>query len=500
METNSYEQMVRYVHGAIAVVLLVQACSIRSEHGEAEHQVNRVDTVQLDSSNFNFGIFNNRSEPISFTMQLDGTFPMRTDELHQHIIENGDLHVDTLKRTWEYVCDRTFHYNSQSTGNWVHDPYLQVNSTGGGLCDDRSSLLVSMWNALGYTGRVMGLGGHAVAEVYDGKRWLLFDPDHEVFYTDNEGRVLGIVELIERKGEGVNVQANEEIQRVIWDSERPGRHRVLDVYFTTEDNRDETEFSLGFNPFSDPVFRLPPNCSINFLRTGFTDDHWIACAELMPGVSGDLAVPFVPYAAIGKATLTVGDRMVELGGGLQALPQDKFHDRLHVVSVDSSTLVFYYINPKLFPSANKHIVELQGEIDELEVKPVGPKPLVIDRARYFGYLIDAHSNQFAPFFDSLAIDMFLKAPYDSYAHFLQQDSTLDNDARERLLSSFQTDLDAAIRSVGFDSEHWRSSVQKHFPQSAIILFLSLRYGMAEHMNLLFSSEGDHLQLLLPKHE
>lgn len=97
---------------------------------------------------------------------------------------------------WKFMWENTHHdaplfeFND-ANGDDLHDPIRFLNSYGGGLCDDRGSVMAALASmaGIGYRQHALrALNGHMMSEIYASDRWQLIDVDLGVFYLDRENQ------------------------------------------------------------------------------------------------------------------------------------------------------------------------------------------------------------------------------------------------------------------------------------------------------------------------
>ncbi|GJM21690.1 MAG: hypothetical protein DHS20C15_16050 [Planctomycetota bacterium] len=133
---------------------------------------------------------------------------------------------------WRFLVLNRDHGQPAHEGAELHDPVKLLNVYGYGLCDDAANAFAHLARAAGLEARVWGLGGHVVAEAFFDDAWHLFDPDHEVYYRDASGEILGVEDLVARP---------EQLAAAV---RLPGRAaysldtaRVTEIYASAGDNQ-----------------------------------------------------------------------------------------------------------------------------------------------------------------------------------------------------------------------------------------------------------------------
>lgn len=99
------------------------------------------------------------------------------------------------RKAWRFLTARAYFYTPFTGSDQQHDPLLFVNSLGYGYCDDFATVLAKIWQWQGYESRVWWLNGHVVPEIEVNDRWMMFDGDFGLYYTDRAGDVASVTEL-----------------------------------------------------------------------------------------------------------------------------------------------------------------------------------------------------------------------------------------------------------------------------------------------------------------
>lgn len=99
---------------------------------------------------------------------------------------------------WKFLVDWRYHYDPAEQGDELHDPVKFLNVYGYGFCDDCATNFMVLARKAGLQSRVWGLSGHVVAETFYDGQWHMFDPDHQVFYRNRQGKIAGVEELAEQ--------------------------------------------------------------------------------------------------------------------------------------------------------------------------------------------------------------------------------------------------------------------------------------------------------------
>ena len=150
----------------------------------------------------------------------------------------------------------TWHDDLVTTKSWAYSPYILINSFGGGLCGFRSAALTNILKSLGYKAKSWSLNGHVVTELNNGEKWILLDPDLEVYYYNSNNEIASYNEICKNLGIITN-PVNPLLK-----SDMPGfaeaySDKTAGLYSSIQDNE---EFDTGFDSFfetSELYFYLP---------------------------------------------------------------------------------------------------------------------------------------------------------------------------------------------------------------------------------------------------
>lgn len=111
------------------------------------------------------------------------------------ILKPGMSSEEKSLAIWKFLVDWRYHHTPAESGDELHDPVKFLNVYGYGFCDDCATNFSVLANRAGLQSRVWGLGGHVVGETFYDGRWHMFDPDHQVFYRNQQGVIAGVEEL-----------------------------------------------------------------------------------------------------------------------------------------------------------------------------------------------------------------------------------------------------------------------------------------------------------------
>ncbi len=157
------------------------------------------------------------------------------DSIVKHICANAKSDREKAEALWKFVIKKVKHWYPVTGDNECHDPVKLINIYGYGLCDDSARALAGLWQTAGLKSRSRGLGGHVVPEVYYDNEWHVYDPDHRVFYSKQDGTVAGIEYLAD----------HPEIIENTKDPTGYNSKKMANLYATKENNNPTHGITLG---------------------------------------------------------------------------------------------------------------------------------------------------------------------------------------------------------------------------------------------------------------
>lgn len=305
-----------------------------------------LDTIIYLNNDFNsISISNDTDSVATFTLKINGVFPLSIDEILDSIkrIEVAENLTD-YKAAWKFVARATFYTKPLTENNWQHDPVLFVNSIGGGFCDDRSSILAAIWERQGYETRVTILDGHVVSELFVDNHWEMYDPTLYLFYEDND-KVLSVNEL-------------EKKPKIIRRGKVRGR-KFAKYYETTIDNRDITDWSLDTKT-RDVTFTLPSHSK--FILTRFNDKP-LAIIELSEKSKGKIETPFVPAFIEGRVVISMLEEQSTIETGRKHFFNlENTNRQLTINYVFKKARIYLRINPLLPFLTQRNALSLESNL------------------------------------------------------------------------------------------------------------------------------------------
>lgn len=149
---------------------------------------------------------------------------------------------------WDFVRTARQHYYPSQQGSETEDPVKLANIYGYGYCDDAATALAWLATAAGYQARVWDLNGHVVPELSYGGEWHMLDPDEEVYYFDDQGKIASVEWLAAHPETIANLQGGK----------RAATAHLAEFYRTIADNHLEKVDKEIQGPIHQMTYSLRP--------------------------------------------------------------------------------------------------------------------------------------------------------------------------------------------------------------------------------------------------
>ena len=314
-----------------------------------------------------FSIHNNHNFPVTFRIKINDLFPLNFEEIKKIISLNASKEdIPTPQSAWQFVVENTFTVlPAYTTENWQHEPLLFLNSIGGGLCDDRASVLAAIWRAQGDSSRVIGLEGHVVPEIYKNNKWQMYDPSLEIFYCDSNSLILSVGE-IENSPERIFLSdCNHAKLNSLFHKKNSISNYFLSLYVSKENNKDVTDWHLDYQSYLND-FVLPSYSTLQIL---FDKENNLTsiCVKLNISSNGKLQIPLVPYIAKGIFEFTIQNEKISTNGTNYQFPEKKFVNEIYIEKVLQASEIHYLVNPKLKYLKHQNNIDIKAT-EPLETK------------------------------------------------------------------------------------------------------------------------------------
>jgi hypothetical protein len=459
----------------IALTALFFGCNPQSEKTEVEIIQNIEFVFDGDCNTLDF--INHSETPVRFEFSINNRFPI-TDSFILTDIAALAKHknVHETEAAWMYVINSTYHAPPYSMKNWQHVPSVFIGSIGGGFCDDRASVLVSIWKMLGYKARVVALSGHVVSEVFHKGTWQMFDSDEKVYFCDKSGAVMSVDDIASE------IKLPTQLQERICSSaffcqasiDTASAARYLHHIRSTSDNQDATEWHLNYQSSNRSWFYLPSNCSLSFISN---DGIHIgqAILKLAENSTGTIDLPFVATNIRGGIKTN--------GNTLSGIVSDE-NALLPIIVSEClpNTEIEFIINGKLNV--------FTGSINSLAINSNNPIQVLTERVKSQ----QPHYQEAYLFFDTIM--HFQRADLTPLPMFKRGKQLINNLSLRYILfnklapttgrdttSALQISCDSLLLEFGPTFEELLLENQ---PKSIHYLFLAHTYGQNHHLKALIN--------------
>ncbi len=255
-------------------------------------------------------------------------------------------------KAFRFVCDYTWHDDLVTTKSWAYSPYILINSFGGGLCGFRSAALTNILKSLGYKAKSWSLNGHVVTELNNGEKWILLDPDLEVYYYNSNNEIASYNEICKNLGIITN-PVNPLLK-----SDMPGfaeaySDKTAGLYSSIQDNE---EFDTGFDSFfetSELYFYLPVGARLTmaFNKKISFGNYAFAELSLPDSFTGKIPVCLVIAGVTGNGKVKYNGVDFNIGDFVVndiINKNDRLSSEIEIVENKGDIKIYYYVNPVVF--------------------------------------------------------------------------------------------------------------------------------------------------------
>ena len=106
--------------------------------------------------------------------------------------------TDRALAIWEFVVKHRYHFMPATSGEEVRDIIKFLSIYGYGFCDNSARTLARLADEVGLMGRIWFLQGHVVPEIKADGRWMLLDPDLQLYFNDpaDPKHIYGVEDLV----------------------------------------------------------------------------------------------------------------------------------------------------------------------------------------------------------------------------------------------------------------------------------------------------------------
>lgn len=394
MNTSNVHEIFR--HGSKALLLFLCAflvtCGSNSDKvgSNVTDSDSNLTNVSITQNTSSVRITNNGSSTVEFTVVINGKSFYATDDDVINEVRNMSAEYEDEpfhRKLWRYLISNRYHFEPYTEAIWAHWPVLFLNSIGFGFCDDTASLFYTLATRFGYKARVWYLyssdftTGHVVTEIWIKDHWEMYDPDMQVYYWNEMGRIAGVEELADNPLLIINPINPFPLAHFSWsafDSENPSMpyaysQEMADIYLRKESNESTTPPSQqgDVSKFDHP-FSLPPKAYLEFpvqtdLRLRSIYDTDIPSYGLMKLVlpkdwSGSVKMPFVIISINGSGSVSLNNEVFEIGSpAINDLLNDRSAFIYETLIINSFTdiEILFLVNTTRFNIDNISSIEIK---------------------------------------------------------------------------------------------------------------------------------------------
>lgn len=326
--------------------------------------------IEFNQINSTLSIENKSSKLIYLSFSLNGEKLITNSEELLYDIQavNDDEKLGFPYQAWKYIKKNNYHFDPITRDIWLHNPFIYLNSIGNGYCDDVAAVFASIMRMKGLKARVWALNGHVVPEVFYNGKWMVFDPDLEVFYLNEESKVASVDELAQN-GELIT---NPKIRLPVENSTAYSPF-LSEIYGSVSDNEVATyydkvqELTRYDLPLPSGSYTLMQDASGQFFSINNTYYPKLTKINLKveAGWSGELNVPLKLVEIEGKGTIQYNKESFTIEEFKSVLKNElnlNFNSGLNVLRSDGISLN-YLINPERF-KFNKGYNKLEIHSDD----------------------------------------------------------------------------------------------------------------------------------------
>lgn len=181
-----------------ANIMFVLLCFILLLRCAVQSDGSKIYVTEILGKNEKIVIENKNDEEVFFYLDVNKRLFSSLKDIVEYVNNMAEAYLgeSAAEKAWRLVGAHTIPLKSAISESWIHEPLPVLNSIGFGLCDDLAEVLSAIWQAQGYRTRIWMLEGHVVPEVYENRKWRMYDPSFAVYYLNKEGEVAGVEELV----------------------------------------------------------------------------------------------------------------------------------------------------------------------------------------------------------------------------------------------------------------------------------------------------------------
>jgi hypothetical protein len=317
-----------------------------------------------DTNSTKLCILNTNKFSVSLIFQINDKFWFSKQQLIRSVLNTDACYKinadEKIYKAWIFTLINSVHqppFDLEPAE--INNPLVFFNSDGRGYCYNRAVCLAKLWVYLGFQSRIVHLGGHAVPEVFEDKKWKMFDPDNGIFYKDSLGNIASVDEIAEHSNglimdtgmalyseQLINILFNKEYFLRLFTSEK---NNVVDTSGIIEKNTE--------NPF----LTIPPGARFEYpvcnpIADSF--DHGYYCRLNIPAhYEGWVSFPFIIDHIEGNGFMINSKKIIFPGKISNPVASGQYYLLCDNLSV------YAYINPMIVGMEQKNKVKLVTDRD-----------------------------------------------------------------------------------------------------------------------------------------
>lgn len=309
-------------------------------------------------------ITNNGEVNSTFSIVINCRSTYSEDKIIEFIKDNISGKTDSEK-VWRFVSLFTQHKENITPNNWNMDPLIQINSSGGGNCGNRSAVMTNLLCAIGKQAVSWCIDGHVVCESFENGKCQLFDPDLGVIYYNSNGDICSFSELCNNPNL-ISSPISMMCISNLCDSLQASCASLARKYSTKENN---IVFGVDYekNEKTDNLtFDMPPGSNLSFPIIEKTNGEYCALALLSipPNWNGSVKTMLIPYDIEGNATIYYSNNNIT--GGKNQISEiisknQIFEYEINISDNTDGVELYYRINPLIYHLEAENKIEIIGE-------------------------------------------------------------------------------------------------------------------------------------------
>ncbi len=222
--------------------------------------------------------------PVSLYLTKEGWPDLRSNQsIIGSIISDGMSEKEKAIALWKFISNWAYHARPISeTSHDLHDPVKLLNVFGYGSCGDLNGALACLGELSGLETRFWVLEGHTVTEVFFEDSWHMFDAMFDVYYADDNGKIVGVDYLVQHPETILNSGKelfNEKLFRRYFNLDKESKTNIHDKFISENFKalqdafREEFEISDGQELDFELMHKTILSNYAGFFSS--SDDNWV---------------------------------------------------------------------------------------------------------------------------------------------------------------------------------------------------------------------------------